>query len=188
MKNILADVELDMNGKWFSWQAKAICKLPFIEETSLLSEVARVENTLTEEESQRNKLGMDVLFVHVTYPLAKNIVSFYRSNIDHPNLISTQVKQDIDPESSGGMNGYIFVSNRLVQPVQIDSPISGMDMIADNKVLSVFYKCPAFHVHIPRPPSGVHYPNKSILKKHVKPTPLFWHEKSAVVGWLHSLR
>ncbi|XP_062100356.1 5'-3' exoribonuclease 4-like [Humulus lupulus] len=131
---------------------------------------------------------MDVLFVHVTYPLAKKIVSFYRSNIDHPNLISTQVKQDIDPESSGGMNGYIFVSNRPVQPAQIDSPISGMDMIADNKVLSVFYNCPAFHVHIPRPPSGVHYPNKYILKKHVKPTPFFWHEKSAVVGWLHSLR
>ncbi|XP_062079606.1 uncharacterized protein LOC133784134 [Humulus lupulus] len=52
---------------------------------------------------------------------------------------------------------------------------------------SVFYKCPAFHVHIPRPPSGVHYPNKSIIKKHVKPTPFFWHEKSAVVGRLHSL-
>ncbi|XP_062093761.1 5'-3' exoribonuclease 4-like [Humulus lupulus] len=86
------------------------------------------------------------------------------------------------------MNGYIFVSNRPVQPAQIDSPISGMDMIADNKVLSVFYKCPAFHVHIPRPPSGVHYPNKSILKKHVKPTPFFWHEKSAVVGRLHSVR
>ncbi|XP_062085758.1 cold-regulated protein 2-like [Humulus lupulus] len=78
---------------------------------------------------------MDVIFVHVTYPLAKKIVSFYRSNIDHPNLISTQVKQDIDPESSGGMNGYIFVSNRPVQPAQIDSPISGMDMIADNKIL-----------------------------------------------------
>ena len=45
---------------------------------------------------------MDVLFVHVTYPLAEKIVTFYKSNIDHPSLISTQVKQVIDPESSYG--------------------------------------------------------------------------------------
>ncbi|XP_030501745.2 uncharacterized protein LOC115716957 [Cannabis sativa] len=180
------DVELDMNGKRFSWQA--IYKLPFIEETILLSEIARVENELTEEERQRNKLGMDVLFVHVTYPLAMNILSFYRSNVDHLSLIDTQIKQEIVPESSDGMNGYIFVSNIPVQPEQIYSPIDGMDMIADNKVLSVFYNSPAFHAHIPRAPNGVHYPKKSIFRRHVKPTPFLWHEKSSVVGRLHSLR
>ena len=90
---------------------------------------------------------------------------------------------------SGGMNGYFIISDKPVQPVEIDSPIDGMDMIVDNKVLyvtftslldwfkwlfflpylmnlclclsrSVFYKCPPFHAHIPRPPEGVHYPKK----------------------------
>lgn len=38
---------------------------------------------------------------------------------------------------SGGMNGYMFISDKPVLPKQIDSPIDGMQMIANNEVLYV---------------------------------------------------
>ncbi|PON35705.1 5'-3' exoribonuclease [Trema orientale] len=140
-----------------------------------------------DEERQRNNLGMDVLFVHISYPLAMEILSFYRKNIDDLKLTNAEVKWKINPKFSGGTNGYIFISDKPVQPLQIDSPIDGMEMIADNQVLTLFYECPPLHIHIPRPPEGVQYPGKTIRRKDVKPAPLLWHEKSAVVGRLHSL-
>ncbi|GMN44246.1 hypothetical protein TIFTF001_013438 [Ficus carica] len=178
------DFELDMNGKRFSWQA--ICKLPFIDESLLLSEIARVEHTLTDEERQRNRLGFDVLFIHISQPFAKKIVTFYKRNIGHPKLAIAKVKRKIDPRFSGGMNGYMFISDKPVLPKQIDSPIDGMQMIANNEVLSVFYGCPPYHEHIPRPPEEVAWPKKCIRKKDIKPKLFLWHEHTAVIGRLHS--
>ncbi|KAL5568086.1 hypothetical protein UlMin_024661 [Ulmus minor] len=180
------DFELDMNGKRFSWQAT--CKLPFIEESLLLLEIAKIEHTLTDEERRRNSLGLDVLFVHMSHPLAMGVLSFYRINMGDAKLSMVKVKQEIDPKLSGGMNGYFLISDKPVQPVQIESPIDGMEMIANNQVLSVFYECPPFHEHVPRPSYKVNFPRKSIRKSDIKPTPVLWHEKLNVVGRLHSLR
>ncbi|KAF3432694.1 hypothetical protein FNV43_RR23796 [Rhamnella rubrinervis] len=180
------EFELDMNGKRFSWQA--ICKLPFIEESRLLSEIARVEQTLTDEERQRNNLGLDVLFVHLSNPLAVNIVSFFRNNVGLKENPKTEARQKIDPSSSGGMNGFMVISDKHVQPMEIYSPIEGMEIIANNEVLSIFYECPPFHPHIPRVPEGVNLPAKSISKKDILPPPILWHQKTAVVGRIHSER
>ncbi|EXB64360.1 5'-3' exoribonuclease 4 [Morus notabilis] len=174
------DFELDLNGKRFSWQA--ICKLPFIEESLLLSEIARVEHTLTDEERRRNRLGLDVLFVHSSHSFSESLVLFSQRN----ELVA-QVKEKINPKFSAGMNGYMFIPDKTVKPEQIDSPIDGMEMIANNKVLSLFYDNPRFLGHIPRPPEKVAWPSKCICKKDIKPKPFLWHEQTAVVGRLHSL-
>ncbi|CAK9158282.1 unnamed protein product, partial [Ilex paraguariensis] len=90
------DFELDMNGRRHAWQA--VCKLPFIKECRLLSEIAKVEHTLTDEEKQRNSLGLDILFLHTSHPLAMKIFSFCKRNRDHPKLLKTKLKRKINPQ------------------------------------------------------------------------------------------
>ncbi|XP_059452712.1 5'-3' exoribonuclease 4-like isoform X2 [Corylus avellana] len=177
------DFELDMNGKRFSWQA--ICKLPFIDEARLLSEITKVEHTLTDEERRRNSFSLDVLFVHISHPLAVEILSLCEKKAGHPNLPEAKVKK-INPEFSGGMNGYMYISGEPVQPAEIYSPIEDMEMILNNEVLSVFFKCPPFHSHIPRPSKRVKLPRKSVWKQDILAPPVLWHEKSAVLGRIFS--
>ncbi|XP_031109213.1 5'-3' exoribonuclease 4-like isoform X4 [Ipomoea triloba] len=172
------DFELDINGKRHSWQA--VCKLPFIEESRLLSEIAKVENTLTDEEKKRNSLGLDMLFVHGSHPLGGKIFSFCERNKDNPKLTQTKVKRKINPKFSHGMNGYMYISDNPVCPIEIPSPINGMDMIRENNVICVFYKVPSFHPHITRLPEGVILPGKAIKKHDIKPPPMLWHEKTAI--------
>ncbi|TXG48673.1 hypothetical protein EZV62_024548 [Acer yangbiense] len=154
------DFELDMNGKRFAWQA--ICKLPFIEESRLLSETAKLEHTLTDEERRRNSLGLDILFLHISHPLAVEINSFSKQMNDSPEFIEVKVEKKIDPKFSGGMSGYIYISDKSMWPVEIPSAVQGMKMIAKNEVLFVFYKNPSFHSHIPRLLPGVMLPEKSV--------------------------
>lgn len=177
-----SDFEIDMNGKRHTWQA--VCKLPFIKESRLLAEIAKVEHTLTEEEKDRNSLGMDMLLVNDSHPLAAKIISCCQRNKDHPKLLKAKIKKKIDPEISGGMNGYVYISDRTARQRGICSPIAGMGMIRKNHVITVFYKFPPFHPHIPRPPKGVIIPGKLVSKRDVLPVPILWHEKTAVLGRL----
>ncbi|KAF9626382.1 hypothetical protein IFM89_033201 [Coptis chinensis] len=180
------DFELDMFGKRHAWQA--ICKLPFIEESRLLLEIAKVEHTLADEEKRRNSFGMDLLFVHISHPLAAEIIIFFERNKDHPKLAKAKVKRRIDPKFSGGMNGFLYISDKPVWPLEVCSSINDMEKIAMNKVISVFYKYPTSHTHIPRPPEGVVMPRMSVRKEDIFPAPVLWHEKSVVLGRLHSER
>nr|XP_023875916.1 5'-3' exoribonuclease 4-like isoform X1 [Quercus suber]POE81813.1 5'-3' exoribonuclease 4 [Quercus suber] len=180
------DFELDMNGKHFSWQA--VCKLPFIDESRLLSEISKVEHTLTDEERSRNSFSLDVLFVHASHPLTVKILAFCQRKAVHPKFAGTKVKRKINPKFSDGMNGYMYISDRPVQPVEIISPIEDMEIISNNEVLSVFFKCPPFHSHITSLSKGVKVPHMSVRKKDILPPPVLWHKKSAVLGRIHSER
>lgn len=178
------DFELDNNGKRFSWQA--ICKLPFIEESRLVSEITKVEHTLTDEERRRNRLGYDVLCVHVSHPLAVKVISLFEYK-DQSALPTANGKLKIDPKISGGMNGYIYISEKPEWPLGIFSPIDGMLMIASEQVISVFYEYPPFHSHIPRLLEGVILPNKSVTKCNILHAHRLWHEP-AIPGSISSKR
>ncbi|XP_042484661.1 5'-3' exoribonuclease 3-like [Macadamia integrifolia] len=171
------DFELDMNGKRFAWQA--VCKLPFIMESRLLAETAKLEHTLTDEEKRRNSLGMDILFVHISHPLTVKIFSLCEQKKDHPELPNAEVEHEIDPKLSNGMNGYIYITDKPVLPLEIYSPIEDMEIITKHETISVFYKYPAFHPHIPRLPEGVLIPVTSISSRDVISAPMLWHEMTA---------
>ncbi|WOL05926.1 5'-3' exoribonuclease 4-like [Canna indica] len=173
-----ADFELDLNGKRFSWQA--VCKLPFVDEPRLLAEIKRVEDTLTNEERQRNSWTTDMLFVHFSHPLSSKILSFYQRKKDHPKLSKAKLKKRVDPDISDGMNGFIYISDKTTFLSKIYSPIEGMEVISKNKSIFVYYKVPPIQTHIPRIPAGAILPKKSIGKKDLQPPPVLWHEISSL--------
>ncbi|KAM7255761.1 hypothetical protein ACFE04_011502 [Oxalis oulophora] len=171
-----SDFEVDMNGKRFSWQG--IAKLPFIDEDRLLEEVKKVEHTLTEEEVRRNSVMFDMLFVTSSHPLSVSIYSLdsrYKHLTDHQRA---EVKEPIDPNLSGGMNGYLSLCAGDASPPMFRSPIDGMEDIVNNEVLCVIYRLPDVHEHIPRPLAGVIYPEKLVTLGDIKPDPALWHEDS----------
>lgn len=177
------DFELDMNGKRHEWQA--ICKLPFIEESRLLTEIAKVEHSLTEEEKHRNSLGMDMLFVHISHPLEGRIFTFTERNKGSSKSAEVKAKCTIDPKFSGGMNGFMCISDKPVWPREIHSPGGDMEKLPNNKVLTVFYGYPDRQPHIPRPPEGVVMPRMSVGKEDAPEVSVLWHERSGVLGRVH---
>jgi 5'-3' exoribonuclease 2 len=167
------DFEIDMNGKRFAWQG--VAKLPFIDEARLLTEVNKVECTLTAEEARRNSVMYDLFFVTVSHPLAPYIFSIYDQGSHLSGQERLEVNEEIDPKASGGMNGFLCLCDGDACPPIFTSPIKGMENITNNQVLSVIYKCPPTHRHITRPPDGVIKPKKSVCEQDVN-TPTLWHE------------
>ncbi|CAN1130832.1 5'-3' exoribonuclease 3 [Linum perenne] len=152
--------EIDMDGKRFSWQG--LCKLPFIDEARLLSEIAKVENLLTDEEKRRNSLGSDFLFFHKSNPMVA-LIPF--SETDSQNeLLNVNEELKIDPKLSDGMNGYICVNQHPLSPVEICSPLDCWPEILNTEVITVSYKFPPSHPHIAKLPEGLSFPKKSVSK------------------------
>ncbi|TYI27833.1 hypothetical protein ES332_A05G202700v1 [Gossypium tomentosum] len=169
------DFEVDMDGKRFSWQG--IAKLPFIDEERLLTEVAKIEHTLTEEEAQRNSTMCDMLFVAASHRLSEQIFS-----LDNRCKRLTERQQveieEVKPDLSDGMNGYIFPCAGDTHPPIFRSPIKDMEDILANEVICCIYRTPKAHKHIPRPPAGVIFPPKMIQLSDLKSKHLLWHEDS----------
>ncbi|KAI3905113.1 hypothetical protein MKX01_017359 [Papaver californicum] len=174
------DFELHMNGKRFAWQCTAVCKLLFIKESRLLAEIAKVEQSLTDEEKRRNRVGLDGLFFHISHPLANSVFSFCMNMKDHPKLSTNNVKKE--NQACGGMNGYMYISAEPVQKPEISSPVEDMDDIKSNKVIAAFYKLPPRHPHIPRPPEGAVIPRKIVRRRDILSPGKLWHEKSSIFG------
>eukprot|EP00252_Welwitschia_mirabilis_P011255 TRINITY_DN2533_c0_g1_i1.p1 TRINITY_DN2533_c0_g1~~TRINITY_DN2533_c0_g1_i1.p1 ORF type:complete len:1093 (-),score=188.17 TRINITY_DN2533_c0_g1_i1:501-3779(-) len=156
------DFETDMNGKRYAWQA--IVKLPFIDETRLLTETAKIEGTLTEEEMKRNSMHFDLLFVLATNPLASFILQLNErySAVDGDGV---SIKEEIDP-----------ILRDEACPSKYRSPLGGMEDIDDNKVVHTIYVNPPPQRHVPKPPEAVNIPRKTITEQDIKATPVLWHE------------
>ncbi|XP_042033954.1 5'-3' exoribonuclease 3-like isoform X1 [Salvia splendens] len=170
------DFEVDMNGKRFSWQG--IAKLPFIDESRLLAEVAKVEHTLTEEESRRNSTMSDMLFVSLSHTLSPYIFSLDDRCKHMTDRERISVKERLDPGASGGMNGYISLCAGDPCPPVFRSPILGMEDIMNNQVICSIYRLPDVHKHIAKPLLGVIFPKKIVTVGDLKPEPVLWHEDS----------
>ncbi|KAI7731683.1 hypothetical protein M8C21_005590, partial [Ambrosia artemisiifolia] len=168
------DFEIDMNGKRFEWQGIAI--LPFIDETRLLKEVEKLESSLTEEERRRNSRMNDMLFVALSHKLSPYILALYEGTKNLPANERAEIKEQINSEASGGMNGYISPPAGDPCPKTFRSPIEGMDDITDNQVISAIFKLPDPQQHVAHPPAGVQLPKKTVTMADLKPAPAIWHE------------
>ncbi|CAN8240063.1 unnamed protein product [Cochlearia groenlandica] len=168
------DFEVDMNGKRYSWQG--IAKLPFIDERRLLKAVSVVESTLTEEEKRRNSMMCDMLFIATSHRLAELIFSLDNHCRQLSERERADIKVNIRPELSDGMNGYLSPCLGETHPPIFRSPMEGMEDILTNQVICCIYKLPDAHKHITRPPAGVIFPNKIVNIEDLKPPPALWHE------------
>ncbi|KAI3734152.1 hypothetical protein L6452_13615 [Arctium lappa] len=175
------DFEVDMNGKRFAWQG--IAKLPFIDEDRLLAEVAKIEHTLTEEEARRNSTMSDMLFIALSHTLSPYIFSLDSRCKQLSDKDRAEVREQIDPVASGGMNGYISLCAQDPCPTIFRSPIHGMEDIIDNQVICAIYRLPDYHKHIARPPAGVKPPIKTVTMDDLQPEPPLWHEDSGRKPW-----
>ncbi|OVA12642.1 zinc finger protein [Macleaya cordata] len=175
------DFEVDMNGKRYAWQG--IAKLPFIDEGRLLTEIDKVEHTLTEEETRRNSVMVDMLFVTLSHPLSPYIFSLDDRCKQLSDKERVEAKERIDPKASGGMNGYLSLCRGDPCPPIFHSPIMGMEDIMNNQVICAIYRLPDAHKHITRPPAGVIFPNKIVSVEDLKPPPALWHEDTGRKPW-----
>ncbi|KAK9936485.1 hypothetical protein M0R45_013325 [Rubus argutus] len=170
------DFEVDMNGKRYAWQG--IAKLPFIDQVRLLSEVEKIEHTLTEEETCRNSMMFEMLFVSSSHPLSVCIYLLDDRCRQLTDKDRVEVKEQIDPKYSQGMNGYLSSCAGESCPPVFQSPVEFMDDIMDNQVICAIYRLPDEHKHISRPPASVIFPKKTVMVGDLKPAPVLWHEDS----------
>uniref|UniRef100_A0A803W053 5'-3' exoribonuclease n=1 Tax=Ficedula albicollis TaxID=59894 RepID=A0A803W053_FICAL len=95
------DFAIDLNGKKYAWQGVAL--LPFVDERRLRAALEEVYPDLTPEESRRNSLGGDVLFVGKHHPLCDFIVEQYKSK--------SAEAVDIPPELCHGIQGKLTLND-----------------------------------------------------------------------------
>ncbi|RYR02369.1 hypothetical protein Ahy_B06g081163 isoform D [Arachis hypogaea] len=153
---------------------EGLCWLPFIDEKKLLDATRKLEGTLTGEEQLRNSKMYDLLYVSFAHDLAPHIVLYYQYNSNLP--IHERPAWPIDPNASGGMNGFLWLCDRNVFRSSVLSPIEGLQDIDHNQVLNITYFNPRKHSHIPEPPAGVVMPKKILKAIDIKPFPVLWHE------------
>ncbi|XP_017692883.1 PREDICTED: 5'-3' exoribonuclease 2 [Lepidothrix coronata] len=129
------DFAIDLNGKKYAWQGVAL--LPFVDERRLRAALEEVYPDLTPEESRRNSLGGDVLFVGKHHPLCDFIVEQYKTK--------TTEAVDIPPELCHGIQGKLTLNDNAVLPDQVvESPVPMLRDLTQNSAVSISFKDPQF--------------------------------------------
>ncbi|GMG99626.1 hypothetical protein Nepgr_001466 [Nepenthes gracilis] len=126
------------------------------------------------EEQSRNRMMFDLLYVHCTHPLARQILLYSQFFFLLPP--EQRYGWPIDTNASGGMNGFLWMCERNQWFPVVSSPVNGLPDIICDQVLNITYLNPWPHKHIPEPPKGVIMPAKEVKPFDVKPFPALWHE------------
>uniref|UniRef100_A0A8C3Y2W9 5'-3' exoribonuclease n=1 Tax=Catharus ustulatus TaxID=91951 RepID=A0A8C3Y2W9_CATUS len=113
------DFAIDLNGKKYAWQGVAL--LPFVDERRLRAALEEVYPDLTPEETRRNSLGGDVLFVGKHHPLCDFIVEQYKSK-------NTEAV-DIPPELCHGIQGKLTLNDNAVLPDHVSCQLSNHSIL-----------------------------------------------------------
>nr|XP_056718503.1 5'-3' exoribonuclease 2 [Euleptes europaea] len=129
------DFAIDLNGKKFAWQGVAL--LPFVDERRLRAALAEVYPDLTSEETRRNSLGGDIIFVGKHHQLHDFIHELYKSDGKEP--------VDMPPELCHGIQGKLSLNENPVLPDEtVCSPVPLLRDLTQNSAISINFKDPQF--------------------------------------------
>ena len=176
------DFKIDMNGKRFQWQAVVL--LPWIEEKRLLDAARSLEGTLTEDEKRRNSKLTNLLIVSHLHPLAQQIKSLEKTRQEQ-GLGEARLSEKMDPEKSNHMNGVLELPIGTICPETIHSNYDAMPDVTDNKALTVVYRFPAPHKHLPAILEGTIVPESVVEDRDIPPPAQLWHEDRRRGGRQH---
>ncbi|XP_016283006.1 5'-3' exoribonuclease 2 isoform X1 [Monodelphis domestica] len=129
------DFAIDLNGKKYAWQGVAL--LPFVDERRLRAALEEVYPDLTPDETRRNSLGGDVMFVGKHHPLCDFLSELYKTG-------STEAV-DLPPELCHGIQGKLTLHKEAILPDQIVySPVPVLRDLTQNTAISINFKDPQF--------------------------------------------
>uniref|UniRef100_A0AAY4CDY5 5'-3' exoribonuclease n=1 Tax=Denticeps clupeoides TaxID=299321 RepID=A0AAY4CDY5_9TELE len=149
------DFAIDLNGKKYAWQGVAL--LPFVDERRLRAALEQVYPDLTTDESKRNSLGSDVVFVAKSHPL---ILFRIRYLFFSPSSQGTEIPAEL----CHGILGTLNLDDDPILPNKpVESPIPMLRDISQNSFMDPQYKEDYIFKAVVLP--GAKIPNK-VLKPH----------------------
>ena len=163
------DFDLDLNGKRFAWQAVVL--LPFIDQKRLLDATSAVMPLLNDEEKRRNSNLTNLMFVHTSHPLSKQMLDTKGGD---PAKNPTDTK--INPVLSDAMNGFLRRPGGDVCPAHIESPLPASPDIDINNVACNIYVDPPYHKHQCRLLPGARPATANISDVDISIPRYLWHE------------
>ncbi|KAL6870933.1 hypothetical protein ACP4OV_014781 [Aristida adscensionis] len=160
-----SDLQIDTHGKRFLWQG--IAKLPFIDETLLLSATKTVENDLAIHEVSRNTARQEKIFMRNSNALANNAASAQTSDC----LLR---KFPIDPSTKSELGGWLSPTDDDVCRRFFCSPIKDLEDITNDQTTSFMFFNPEPMKPNPRLLDHVKIPEKTLTEDDISRRPL-WH-------------
>ncbi|XP_032829989.1 5'-3' exoribonuclease 2 isoform X1 [Petromyzon marinus] len=131
------DFSIDLNGKKYAWQGVAL--LPFVDERRLRAALADVYPDLSVDESRRNSLGSDVLFVGQYHPLQDFMVELYSGGAENGQEV------DLPPNLCHGMTSKLRLDQDSILPGRVvQSPVPTLPDVKHNSCVSILFRDPQY--------------------------------------------